>query len=277
MRITSFFKLALMAVFFTALTTSMTSCSDDDDDDNGGGGTTTSLFVPDKITIDDEGSISSYTISYDDKLRITGIEEKYNDSDYSHKLEYDAEGRISKLTYSWDTNIETYTYTYANNTVTVLIKEGEIEGTRVYTLNSNGLPTSSVYSDEYNDEKKITYKYDDKGRVIQRIGEDENVSPYYITYNEEVISIGKNINVPSLMAISLSLEEMDDSVISLLLYNDKSVAKTEYSYHSIKEIDTYTYKVNSNGYPESYKLVNSSNGEESVEYTASITYKEIKK
>ncbi len=256
-----------MAVFFTALTTSMTSCSDDDDDDNGGGGTTTSLFVPDKIVTSDN---ETFTFFYDDQQRVSKLVVEEDKDGGLYSFQYDAQGRITKVSNDWgsieyDDNIS---YTYSGNTVTVVLTEqGTVQNTSVYTLDNNGLVTECTRNDGYS-EDNITYKYDSSNRLIDRSGMGDY--SMLVTYNNEVNGMCKDINASKFMAISLS--DFDDFFDFFLTW-DKSIAKVQFDEED-NSINTFTYtKVNSNKYPEVYKL-SSDDGDE-ITYT--ITYKEIKK
>lgn len=252
-----------MAVAALTLSMGAASCSDDDDDDE----FTTSVFVPEKIVVQDsEGEPVFYTISYNSDLKIIAIDEWHDaTSNYQHIMEYDSEGRISKITYTWDDNTEILSYTYSGDKVTVLFKEDGYESTKVYTVNTNVV--SCVKTDEYGVEH-TTYTYDANDRLAHRkIVTVDDTKDYEITYNNEVTGISKDINMSKVMAISLS--ETEQLGIDFLTVWDKGIA----TWKDIKNNETinYTYtKLNSNGYPEVYKEVEE-------ELTMTVTYKEIKK
>jgi len=271
MKMTNYFKFALMAVAAITLSMGTASCSDDDDDNDGG--VPTYLFVPEKTVINDEGDIDDYTISYNNDLRITDLKGTYDNEPYSYKMEYDSEGRISKITYKDEAYSEetTQAYTYSGDKVTILINQNGHVSTAVYTLNA--AVTGCVYTNG-SSVQNITYKYDANGRLIQRSSKIGNETESMdITYNNDAAGISKNINMTPLMAISLY--ELDKDRFDFLLMWDKGIATIKKS--SNDEVHSYSYTANSSGYPASYKLSVKVDGIEHPEYTATVTYKEVKK
>jgi hypothetical protein len=279
MRITSFFKFTLIAVFFTAMAVCTTSCSDDDDDDNGS--ETLTLYVPEKITSDNY----SYSISYDNDLKIKSINTVNQDNDkYSYEIEYDTQSRISKIKEKWEENNgsasyngETgYTYTYSDNKLTISIDDNADNAKWIFTFNAEGRPDACVYEDDHSGQNDITYTYDAAGNLIQSVQtrQGSQSNSVNIIYNNDVKGISKDINMSKLEMISLF--EISEDLSGILLTWNKSITEINFQYSSGKESNTYTYTNGSNGYPSAFELI-SKYGGETEETSATITYKEIKK
>ncbi|GEM_PF-2193526 len=276
-----YFKIAFMAVAAVTLSMGVTSCSDDDDDN---GKEISTLYVPEKIIFSDN---YSYTISYDNDLKIKSINtvDSYNDK-YSYEIEYDTQSRISKVKEKWEENngSETYTgeadyiYTYSDNKLTVSIDDSDDNIKWIFTSDAEGKPSGCVYEDDHSGIDNIVYKYDAEGNLIESTSTREG-NPFNstdITYENNVIGIGKDINMSKLEMISLF--EISEDLSNILLTWNKSIAEINFQYSSRKQSSTYTYTNGSNGYPSAFTSKWISNfSEETIESSATITYKEVKK
>lgn len=275
----TYLKIVLMTIATVTLSMGTTSCNDDNNDDSGN--VISTLYVPEKITSDNY----SYTISYDNDLKIKSINTVYPDKDkYSYEIEYDAQSRIAKVKEKWEENNgsqsykgETdYTYTYSENKLTVSIDDSDDNAKWIFTSDAEGKPSGCIYEDDYSGKDVIIYKYDAEGNLVH-FNDSREGMPFNsldITYDNGAKGISKDVNMPKLALISLF--EISEDLSDILFTWNKSIAEINFQYSSKKEVNTYTYTNGSNGYPSAFKWTNKY-GEETKEGYASITYKEIKK
>ncbi len=268
MQTTSFFKItftAVMAVFFSL---GIVSCSDDDIKEG------PFLYLPEKIEIDDEGDILTHNFLYDNDLRLKEVNSVHSDGDNErYTIDYDSEGRISKVTYKFGIRIDTYTYTYSGSEMTVLANENGSESTAMYNVDSQGLVGyCRIISEEKQTE--IYYQYDGGGRLLgkKRVVSGQNDMPILeITYNT-YSGMATDINVTTPMAVTL-WDINDDLFTFLLTKNGMSIATIKDMVYN--EVSTYSYNTEGSVYPSTYSIVKTTSEGDFPEYSATVTYKKI--
>lgn len=269
MQTTTFYKFAITAVMAISLLLGITSCSDDDEKKG------PYLYLPEKIVIDDEGSILTHTFSYDNELRLKGVTSIDSDGDdYLYTIEYDTHGRISKVTYKWGITVDTHTYTYTENGVDVLRDKNGSQSTKAYSVSNDGLVTYCLFTSEY-DMSEIFYRYDGGDRLIGISTKQlyqESKEAIDITYNFDAAGMATDINMSNTMAVTLW--DIDDDLFTMLLTRDGSCI-TSIKDIIYDEVSTYSYTTDENRYPTTYTIVKTTDEGDFIEYTATVTYKKI--
>ncbi len=252
MIIRDFFRFALIIVLITSFSSPFISCSDDDSTNSEG--PEQKVSVPEKIEINYNGYISIYTFSYDQNLRIIEMNFSENDQSFSYKMDYDIQGRISKIVsiYDVDKDSTLYSYNYSSGeeaTFTIDQGSGYISIDK-FTFDKQKNVVNCVNTDsawkgninyEYNTDRDLT------GRSYTN-----NTELYLtnITFKKDMPGIFSNVNISRLMAISLN--EINSDFNFLFTWNKSFATITDVNHNDIK---TYTYiKTNNEGCPETYKI-----------------------
>lgn len=191
-------RLIGMAIVAVIMCVNFTACSDDDDDEEQGGGTT--------------GGKRLISVIWENK------QEGYSDTEES-KYEYDAQGRVSKETYTTsDGDYETRNYTYSDSKITVTtVWEGKVAETETYILNK-GVVVKYTQESNGNIGLTTTYEYDNDNRLK---------------------SISRSINEEGAEQVIWENDNITKIEGSTYTYTDIPVSKGYNSYHNI---DAMLYK-----------------------------------
>jgi len=131
----------------TAIIFSLTLISCNDDVENGNGSGASVRKLPSKVTTRSltYGDTEVINFNYDSRNRLTEIVFESDGWSERQVIEYDANGRISRINSIRPGNVTTLSFEYISNTV-IVTSNRDNAGTQILTLNANGQLTSAEWN-----------------------------------------------------------------------------------------------------------------------------------
>ncbi|POY38588.1 hypothetical protein C3K47_04115 [Solitalea longa] len=252
-------RILLMAVM--AITMFNVGCSKDDLNPDG------KTYLLKKLTNKGANYVVEY--SYDDKNRVTLVNQDGVEGKYTYKFTYDANNKLIKEETTYPNMVQpspnpigtdTYLFTYAENSITINNQEGSTVAT--LSLNDKNQVISrlqkSLFS-RWNESDLTEYGYDEKGNIISRkISRIIDNTIVSVRSSEQYQYDDKNHPLSKIGATYLDWISDDSRINNSVKIN--SVNPIDDSRNS----KNYYYEYNKAGFPT--KMSNGSGFEQTFEY-----------